>query len=185
VTASNYTVFIVLPLRLIIPEYHFHVHALNLHASCIQPCSRLRLLLPSHLQGLQLFDEIFDGRYSKHLQAAGARIVDHYKSALIHHPKIGLKPLLRHIPAKEPNTGALCTRHLFESTARKLVADNPRVQFLYGASVTGLVFEEEGADKAAAADGDSAHRTVTGGCYLSLVALSMHAGRQGCPTAHT
>jgi hypothetical protein len=132
--------------------------------------SRLSLLLPTTLQGLQLFDEIFGGRYSKHLQAAGARIVDHYKSALIHHPKMGLKPLLRHIPAKEPNTGALCTRHLFESTARKLVADNPRVQFMYGASVTGLVFGEEGADKAAAADDDAAHKTVTGGRNWSIQA---------------
>lgn len=120
------------------------------------------------LQGLQLFDEIFAGDFSKLLQAAGARLVDHYDSSIIHHPRIGLKPLLRHIQAKEPNTGALCTRHLFESTARKLASDNPRVQFVYGASVAGLVFGEEGegAGGDAAADGGAPRRIVTGGRFV-------------------
>lgn len=50
----------------------------------------------------------------------------------------------------------LCAfRHLFETTARQLLSDNPRVQFVYGATVSGLLFEgdscEQGATVVAAA----------------------------------
>jgi hypothetical protein len=59
-------------------------------------------------------------------------------------------------------------RHLFETTARKLLADNPRAEFVYGVTATGLVFGEEGVHDAAAAtdspaaSGGQQYNTVTG-----------------------
>jgi hypothetical protein len=117
-------------------------------------------------QGLQTLDAIFEGRYSTTLQASGGRIVDMVKSSLFHHSS-GLRPWLRPVKGTGPIYMAQCTRHLFETTARKLVADNPRVQFRHGASVTGLLFGEAScvqgaAAAAAAADVPSEHKNVNG-----------------------
>lgn len=123
--------------------------------------------LPS--QGLLTLDAIFEGRYSTTLQASGGRIIDMLKHGLGHHPASGLGPWLRHGPTKGTNPihMALCTRHLFEASAHKLVADNPRVRFQYGASVTGLLFGETSCahGAAAAADRVTEHRNVTGECF--------------------
>lgn len=72
-------------------------------------------------------------------------------------------------------------RHLFETTARKLVSENPRVEFSYGTTVTGLLFEGndkgdngcQGDSAAAAAAGagrgtaDKLGKAVTGGWVLA------------------
>lgn len=82
-------------------------------------------------------------------------------------------------------------RHLFETTARRLLADNPRVEFVYGVTVTGLLFDGDGtqaaeaeaeaaaaaADRAAAsgsAAGSQQYNTVTGmrRCFRAGVAGS-------------
>lgn len=76
-------------------------------------------------------------------------------------------------PTKGTLMVTMSSRHTFEKTARKLVQDNRKVEFKYGASVAGLLFEDVsvGADKktdekaAAAADSvDSTAqaKTVTG-----------------------
>jgi hypothetical protein len=53
---------------------------------------------------------------------------------------------------------------LFETTARKLLSENPRVEFLYGTTVTGLLFDGEhgGGDGAAAAAATAAAAAGTG-----------------------
>lgn len=120
-----------------------------------------------------MLDEIFEGRFSKALQAAGANIVNHHASAIVHHPASGVQPWLHHQTAgTEPVHVAMCTRHLFETTVRQLVSDNPKISISTGASVAGLVFEGDAggggdgtAGAAAAADdvgGDG--KAVTGGC---------------------
>ncbi len=123
-------------------------------------------LLAPTLQGLQTLDAIFDGRYSTTLQASGGRIIDMLQNILGHHPASGLGPWMRRGKdnVTPPILMALCTRHLFETTARKLLAENPRVQFRYGAPVTGLLFGADScnAGAAAAADVATEHKSVAG-----------------------
>lgn len=92
-------------------------------------------------------DELFDGRFLKQVTAAGGRFVSTPGSLLTFHPRTGLLPW-RHNPDPMAKTRVLfATRHLVESTTRRLLADNPRVQMMYEAAVTGLVFgsqQEEG-----------------------------------------
>jgi hypothetical protein len=83
-----------------------------------------------------------------------------------------------HLSDKEPAPLAFCSRHLFESTARKLVTDNPKVHFLYGTTVAGLVFGGGHACVAGGAAGDKpaapAAATVTGeGCCMLHAALQL------------
>jgi hypothetical protein len=128
-------------------------------------------LLPP--QGLLTLDAIFEGSYSTTLQASGGRIVDMLQHCLGHHPASGIGPWLRHGPinGNNPIYMALCTRHLFETTASKLVADNPRVRFQFGASVTGLLFGEASCvhSAAAAADHVTEHKNVTGECFPGFI----------------
>lgn len=119
------------------------------------------------LQGLCAYDDIFQGRFTKALIAAGANVVPLYGSYLFCHPISGYLPWLRNTTPKEQAYSAICTRHLLETTTRKLLADNPRVEFMYGASVTGLVFEGEevGGVVAASADrtgGNKQQKAVAG-----------------------
>jgi hypothetical protein len=111
-------------------------------------------------------DAIFEGRYSTTLQASGGRIIDMLTHILAHHPASGLGPWLRRGPIKgtDPLPFAMCTRHMFETTAYKLVDENPRVQFRYGATVTGLLFGGASCADGAAACSDlpSEHKNVTG-----------------------
>lgn len=54
---------------------------------------------------------------------------------------------------------------MFETTARKLVCENPRVEFIYAATVSGLLFDGQGCDHAAAAGhgkGTQLNKAVTG-----------------------
>lgn len=146
------------------------------------------------LQGLRTLDTIFAGRYSTALQASGGHIIDMLQHVLAHHPVSGPGPWLRHTPpqaaAAEPIYTALGTRHLFETTARNLLSDNPRVEFLYGTSVAGLLFEDDdscapgAAAAAAASDLPSQHKAVTGGpCTLFLggtTAFCAQPGALGC-----
>lgn len=78
----------------------------------------------------------------------------------MHHPASGIQAWLRHNPVKENITVAICTRHMFETTARKLLGKNPRVQFVYGLDVTGLLFEDGGVP-------ETSQQRVTGelACY--------------------
>src|SRR5690348_12741906 len=131
----------------------------------MQPLAELGLLtLP--LQGLQTLDAIFDGRYSTILQASGGHIINMLQSRLAHHPASGLGPWLRPGPGEDapPIHMALCTRHLFETTAYKLVSDNPRVKMRCGTPVTGLLFGEQSRNPgaAAAADLPTKRKNVTG-----------------------
>jgi len=120
------------------------------------------------VQGLQLYQEIFNGQFCPSLVASGGHLGNAVDEAVLHHPATGLQPWLRGIPTKHPIMAASATRHLFETTARRLVSDNPRVTFMYAAAVTGLLFEEQGRDAAAAAAADNQCpedlcKTVTGG----------------------
>jgi hypothetical protein len=98
-----------------------------------------------HPQGLFAYDEVFDGRFIQALADSGGNLTTQYPSIVMHHPASGIQPWLRHNPVKENITVAICTRHMFETTARKLLGGNPRVQFVYGLGVTGLLFEDGGA----------------------------------------
>jgi hypothetical protein len=73
--------------------------------------SSLPLLLAC-LQGLQEYDSIFQGRFSKALQAAGAHIANQYDTYLICHPLSGPVPWMqlkgRH--SKEQPMSAVCSR---------------------------------------------------------------------------
>lgn len=83
-------------------------------------------------------------------------MVPQYESYLVCHPISGYVPWLRNTAPKEQAYSVSCTRHLLETTTRKLLADNPRVEFMYGASVAGLVFEGEGVGGHVAASADRA-----------------------------
>jgi len=106
---------------------------------------------PLCMQGLQLYEEIFKGQFCPSLVASGGHLVNAVDEIVVHHPATGMQPWLRGIPTKQPIMAAIATRHLFETTARKVVSDNPRVTFMYAAAVTGLLFEEQECDAAAAA----------------------------------
>lgn len=94
-------------------------------------------------------------------------MVSQYHNMLVHHPASGLQPWLRHIPTQRPLNGLLGTRHLFETTARRLVTEDNdkdssapghRVKFVYGVTVEGLLFDsqDEGRQGAAASDAGAA-----------------------------
>jgi hypothetical protein len=99
-------------------------------------------------QGLITFDDIFDGRYKQALSAAGCNIANNHPCVIFHHPSSGIQPWMRHVKVKEDLPVAICTRHMFETTARQLLRENPRVQFVYGLDVTGLLFEDGGGAEA-------------------------------------
>lgn len=115
------------------------------------------LLPPSatHLhcsQGLMTYDDIFDGKFTPMLAAGGGNITTHHQGIIFHHPSTGLRPWLRHIPLHNGEIpAAFCTRHLFETCTRKLVMENPKIQFQYGVVVSGLQigWQEPGGDEAA------------------------------------
>jgi hypothetical protein len=115
---------------------------------------------------LQTLDAIFKGRYFTTLEASSGLIIDMLQHIVAHHPASGLGPWLRRGPMKgtDPIPFVRCTRHMFETTAYKLVTSNPRVQFRYGATVTGLLFGEADCANgaAAAADLPNEHQNVTG-----------------------
>lgn len=48
---------------------------------------------PTVLQGLLVYDEIFDGRFSHTLQAAGGTQCDWITHTIMHHPKSGTTKL--------------------------------------------------------------------------------------------
>jgi len=112
---------------------------------------------PLCMQGLQLYEEFFKGQFCSSLVASGGHLVNAVNEAVVHHPATGMQPWLRGIPTKQPIMAATATRHLFESTARKLVSDNPQVTFMYAATVTGLLFEQQAflETGAAAVSGDN------------------------------
>lgn len=118
------------------------------------------------MQGFQLYEEVFKGQFCPRLVASGGHLVNATEEAVVHHPATGMQPWLRGFPTKQPIMAATATRHLFESTARSLVSDNPRVTFMYAAAVTGLLFGEQECGAAAAA-GDNPcpedRKQVTGG----------------------
>jgi hypothetical protein len=72
--------------------------------------------------GLASLNRIFGGRYNLALAAAGAPMLELFTHARLVHPKYGCW-LPRNASASLVET-AFCTRHLFESTARQLVAGN-------------------------------------------------------------
>jgi hypothetical protein len=87
---------------------------------------------------------------------------------------------MRHIPVKEPIVMGLCSRHLFETTARQLLCEEPGVEFVYGVSVTGLEFAGTAAAAAAAAAGRQVHAAGKG----AAAAADAHADNQGA-SAHS
>jgi hypothetical protein len=91
-----------------------------------------------------------------------------YHHARLVHPQYGC--WMPHNKSAAPVSTAFCTRHVFESTARHLVAENERVEFVYGAKAVGLQFEEAAAAAAADAGGPSSQqqKAVTGGLSLRL-----------------
>lgn len=126
--------------------------------------------MPPHPQGLQTYDDFFDGRFSKGLAAAGGNLTNHYPCAIMHHPASGIKPWLRNPALKKENIPvAICTRHVFETTARQLVAENPKVQFVYGQGVTGLLMSErEGSDVPQRVTGEVVDHGVVALCRSAL-----------------
>lgn len=114
--------------------------------------------------GLASLNRIFGGRYSPALEAAGTPMLQLFKHARLVHPTYGC--WLPRNASAAPVATAFCTRHLFESTARQLVAGNERIELVYGAKAVGLQFEEEaGAAAAAAEPSTRRQKLVTGaGC---------------------
>jgi hypothetical protein len=114
--------------------------------------------------GLKSLDNIFSGRYSTALTAAGAPMLDLFYNARLVHPQYGC--WIGTNATAQPQKVAFCTRHLFESTARQLVAGNARVELVYAAKVTGLQFEDAtsaaGGAAAAAGSGPAPQKAVTG-----------------------
>jgi hypothetical protein len=114
-------------------------------------------LLPPLLQGLMMYDDIFDGKFTPMLAAAGANMTTNHKGIIFHHPATGSKPWLRNIPLCNGELpAAFCTRHLFETSTRKLVMENPKVDFKYGVTVAGLQIKEQ---ESGSADGPDKHVT--------------------------
>lgn len=97
------------------------------------------------------YDAIFNGQYKQALCVAGCNMTNNHPNVVFHHPASGIQPWLRHVKVKEDIPVAICTRHMFETTARKLLNENsraPAVQFVYGLGVTGLRFEGGGGAEA-------------------------------------
>lgn len=71
---------------------------------------------------MQTLDAIFEGRYCTTLEASSGRIIDMLQHIVAHHPASGLGPWLRRGSMKgtDPIPFAMCTRHMFETTAYKL-----------------------------------------------------------------
>jgi hypothetical protein len=89
-----------------------------------------------------MYDDIFDGQFTPMLAAGGATMTTQHQSVIFHHPSTGLQPWLRNIPLQKGEIPvAFCTRHLFETSARKLVMEILKVEFKYGVVVAGLQFE--------------------------------------------
>jgi hypothetical protein len=59
-------------------------------------CGTPAAFAPAVLQGLLVYDEIFDGRFTHTLQAAGGTYCDLIDNAIIHHPKSGMPSLIQH-----------------------------------------------------------------------------------------
>jgi hypothetical protein len=112
--------------------------------------------------GLKSLDNIFSGRYSTALAAAGAPMLDLFKNARLVHPQFGC--WIGRNASAAPVRVAFCTRHLFESTARQLVAGNTRVDLVYGAKAVGLQLEDAQPAGGAAAAGShpTPQKAVTG-----------------------
>ncbi|WIA20116.1 hypothetical protein OEZ85_005967 [Tetradesmus obliquus] len=111
--------------------------------------------------GLASLNRIFGGRYSPALEAAGTPMLQLFKHARLVHPTYGC--WLPRNASAAPVATAFCTRHMFESTARQLVAGNERVEFVHGAKAVGLQFEEDaGAAAAAAEPSTRGQKSVTG-----------------------
>lgn len=125
-------------------------------------------------QGLTLYDQVFDGRFQKALQSNGAIIDNMLDCTIFHHPASGQQPWLRGMPA-QAIPAVFCSRHVFETTARQLLADNPRVRFVYGASVSGLVFEEQQEQDSGSNGNAGPHKAVTGAVFEKVVARGILA----------
>lgn len=127
------------------------------------------------LQGLQLYDDIFDGRFSTALKRAGGKVVNQFESYILCHPATGLQPWLHTADIKQPIPVAIATRHLFESTARGLLSEDPRVEFKYGKVVTGLLF----AGPEAEAPVEKEHEEENAGRRRNGAATAVHGGSAG------
>lgn len=176
----------------------------------------------SRVQGLQLYDKLFDGHFTEDLKASGGNFCNSLESGIIHHPNSGVPscmhpghhawteemqqkyhlicahccvccccppPRLRlsstgvlpwkvHVPPNQVITIGFCSRHLFESTTRKLVTASPKVHFLYGTTVASLVF---GGGEVACGAGDKPVdvKTVTGGA-AAVSTTATTARPSGC-----
>jgi hypothetical protein len=104
-------------------------------------------------------------------------MLDLFKNARLVHPQFGC--WISRNASAAPVQIAFCTRHLFESTARQLVAGNKRVELVYGAKAVGLQLEDvQSAGGAAAAAGRSQplpQKAVTGAASSEQDALSIGA----------
>jgi hypothetical protein len=90
----------------------------------------------------------------------------------------------------------LCSRHLFETTARKELCQEPGVEFVYGVSVTGLEFSgtaaaaaagrqvhgaaEVAVTAAAAADAHAENQTASTHSKVVTGVLKVHATWRAC-----
>lgn len=119
-------------------------------------CAQYAHLHGMTARGLVSLDATFQGRYTPALEAAGGVLANLLTEGRSIHPVYG-RFLVNY--AAKPITVAFGTRHLFEQTARKLVASNDRVQFMYGATAAGLEF----GGAAQAAEGGGSNTAVTGG----------------------
>lgn len=102
---------------------------------CALVCTQYNHLHGITAGGLQSLDTTFQGRYTPALQAGGGIVVNLFTEGRSVLPKYGAT-LVNH--QAKPLMVAFCTRHLFEQTARNLVASNQRVEFVYGTPAAGL-----------------------------------------------
>eukprot|EP00775_Hariotina_reticulata_P002252 gene2252-2564_t len=96
-------------------------------------------------KGLSVVDEVFGGRFITALKDGGGNVVDMSSAVLYFHPDCGPLPWQRNHQPQQPLMSAMCSRHLIETTARKLLVTNPKVLVKYGSAVTGLMFDNSSA----------------------------------------